>query len=47
MKTIIKRNDVEQYVNLIKIKLIKSIEFDFFSFFTIKIDAINLIDFKV
>jgi hypothetical protein len=37
----IKRDNVEQYVNLIKIESIESIEFDFFIFFTIKIDAIN------
>ncbi len=47
IKTIIKRDDVELYVNLIKIESIKSIEFDFFIFFTIKIDAINSIDLSI
>ncbi len=40
----IKRNDVERYVNLIKIESIESIELDLFIFFTIKIDAINSIN---
>jgi hypothetical protein len=41
IKTMIKRDDVERYVNLIRIESAESIEFDFFIFFTIKIDAIN------
>jgi hypothetical protein len=40
IKTIIKRDDVERYVNLIRIESIKSIELDLYIFFTIKIDAI-------
>jgi signal transduction histidine kinase len=47
IKTMIKRDDVERYVNLIKIESAESIEFDFFIFFTIKIDAINSIDFSI
>jgi hypothetical protein len=43
----IKRDNVEQYVNLIKNQSIKSIEFDFSIFFTIKIDAINLINLSI
>jgi hypothetical protein len=41
IEIMIKRDDVKQYVNLIKIELIELIELDFFIFFTIKIDAIN------
>jgi hypothetical protein len=47
IKTMIKRESVERYVNLIRIESAKSIEFDFFIFFTIKIDAINLIDLSI
>jgi hypothetical protein len=47
IKTMIKRDDVKQYVNLIKIKSAKSINFDFFIFFTIKIDAINSINLSI
>jgi hypothetical protein len=47
VKTMIKRDDVERYVNLIKIESIESIEFDLFIFFTIKIDAINSIDLSI
>ncbi len=43
----IKRDDVERYVNLIKIESIEFIELDFFIFFTIKIDAINSIDLSI
>jgi hypothetical protein len=43
----IKRDDVERYVNLIKIESIESIEFDFSIFFTIKIDAINSTDLSI
>jgi hypothetical protein len=35
------RDDVERYVNLIRIESTKSIEFDLSIFFTIKIEAIN------
>jgi hypothetical protein len=45
--TMIKRDDVERYVNLIKIESIESIEFDLSIFFTIKIDAINSIDLSI
>ncbi len=41
IKKMIKRDDIERYVNLIKIESAKSIEFDLSIFFTIKIDAIN------
>ncbi len=41
VKTMIKRDDVEKYVNLTKIKSAEFIEFDFFIFFTIKFDATN------
>jgi hypothetical protein len=41
IKKMIKRDDVERYVNLIRIESAKSIELDLFIFFTIKIDAIN------
>jgi hypothetical protein len=47
VKTMIRRDDVKRYVNLIKIESIESIEFDFFIFFTIKIDAINSIDLSI
>jgi hypothetical protein len=47
VKTMIQRDDVERYVNLIKIESIKSIEFDFSIFFTIKIDAINSTDLSI
>jgi hypothetical protein len=47
VKTMIRRDDVERYVNLIKIESIESIEFDLFIFFTIKIDAINSIDLSI
>jgi hypothetical protein len=41
------RDDVERYVNLIRIESAKSIEFDFSIFFTIKIDAINSTDLSI
>ncbi len=44
VKTMIRRDDVERYVNLIKIE---SIEFHFSIFFTIKIDAINSTDLSI
>jgi hypothetical protein len=47
IKTMIKRDDVERYVNLIRIESAESIEFDFFIFFTIKIDAINSTDLSI
>jgi hypothetical protein len=47
IKTIIKRDDVERYVNLIRIESTESIELDFFIFFTIKIDAINSTDLSI
>jgi hypothetical protein len=47
VKMMIKRDDVERYVNLIKIESIESIEFDFSIFFTIKIDAINSTDLSI
>ncbi len=43
----IQRDDVERYVNLIKIESIESIELDFSIFFTIKIDAINSTDLSI
>jgi hypothetical protein len=47
INTMIKRDDVERYVNLIKIESVKSIEFDFSIFFTIKIDVINSTDLSI
>jgi hypothetical protein len=41
VKTMIKRDDVEKYVNLIKIESAKFIELDLSIFFTIKFDATN------
>ncbi len=43
VKTMIKRDDVERYVNLTKIEFAEFIEFDLFIFFTIKLDATNFI----
>jgi hypothetical protein len=37
----IKRDDVEKYVNLIKVESAEFIEFDLFIFFMIKLDATN------
>ncbi len=47
IKTMIKRDDVEKYVNLIKIESAEFIEFDLFIFFTVKIDAINSTDLSI
>ncbi len=47
IKTMIKRENVERYVNLIKIESIELIEFDLFIFFTMKNDAIDLIDLSI
>jgi hypothetical protein len=47
VKTMIKRDDVEKYVNLIKIESAESIEFDLFIFFTIKLDATNSTDLSI
>jgi hypothetical protein len=47
IKTIIKRDDVKRYVNLIRIESAESIELDLFIFFTIKIDAINSTDLSI
>ncbi len=47
VKTMIKRDDVEKYVNLTKIESAEFIEFDFFIFFTIKFDATNFIDLSI
>jgi hypothetical protein len=47
IKTIIKRDDVERYVNLIRIESAELIELDLFIFFTIKIDAINSTDLSI
>jgi hypothetical protein len=47
IKTMIKRDDVERYVNLIKIESVELIKFDLSIFFTIKIDAINSIDLSI
>ncbi len=47
VKTMIKRNDVEIYVNLIKIESAEFIELDFFIFFTIKFDATNSIELSI
>jgi hypothetical protein len=41
VKTMTKRDDVEKYVNLIKIESAESIELDLSIFFTIKFDATN------
>jgi hypothetical protein len=47
VKTMIKRDDVEKYVNLIKIEFAEFIEFDLSIFFTIKFDATNSIDLSI
>jgi hypothetical protein len=47
VKTMIKRDDVERYVNLIKIESAEFIEFYLFIFFTIKLDAINSTDLSI
>jgi hypothetical protein len=43
----IKRDDVERYVNLTKIESAEFIEFDLFIFFTIKFDATNFTDLSI
>ncbi len=47
IKTMTRRDDVERYVNLIKIESAEFIEFDFFIFFTIKLDATNSTDLSI
>ncbi len=47
VKKITKRDDVERYVNLIKIESAEFIEFDLFIFFTIKLDATNSTDLSI
>jgi hypothetical protein len=47
VKTITKRDDVEKYVNVIKIESAEFIELDFSIFFTIKLDATNSIDLSI
>jgi hypothetical protein len=47
VKTMIKRDDVERYVNLIKIESAEFIEFDLSIFFTIKLDTINSIELLI
>jgi hypothetical protein len=47
VKTMIKRDDVEKYVNLTKIEFAEFIELDLFIFFTIKFDATNFIDLSI
>jgi hypothetical protein len=47
VKTMIKRDDVEKYVNLIKIEAAESIEFDLSIFITIKLDATNSTDLSI
>ncbi len=47
VKTMTKRDDVEKYVNLIKIESAKFIELDLSIFFTIKLDATNSIDLSI
>ncbi len=47
VKTMIKRDDVERYVNLTKIESAEFIEFDLFIFFTIKFDATNFTDLSI
>jgi hypothetical protein len=47
VKTMTKRENVEKYVNLIKIESAEFIELDFFIFFTIKLDATNSTDLSI
>jgi hypothetical protein len=47
VKTMTKRDDVEKYVNLIKIESAEFIEFDLSIFFTIKLDATNSTDLSI
>ncbi len=47
VKTMIKRDDVERYMNLIKIESAEFIEVDLSIFFTIKLDATNSTDLLI
>jgi hypothetical protein len=47
VKAMTKCDDVERYVNLIKIESAESIELDLFIFFTIKFDATNFTDLSI
>jgi hypothetical protein len=47
VKTMIKRDDVETYVNLTKIESAEFIELDLSIFFTIKLDATNFTDLSI
>jgi hypothetical protein len=47
IKTMIKRDDVERYVNLIKIEFAEFIELDLSIFFTIKLDATNSTELSI
>jgi hypothetical protein len=47
VKTMTKRDDVERYVNLIKIESAEFIELDLSIFFTIKFDATNSTDLSI
>jgi hypothetical protein len=47
VKTMIKRDDVERYVNLTKIEPAEFIELDLSIFFTIKFDATNSTDLSI
>ncbi len=47
VKAMTKRDDVERYVNLIKIEFEEFIKLDLFIFFTIKLDATNSIDLLI
>jgi hypothetical protein len=47
VKAMTKRDDVERYVNLIKIEFEEFIKLDLFIFFTIKLDATNSIDLSI
>ncbi len=47
VKTMTNRDDVERYVNFIKIESAEFIELDLFIFFTIKLDATNSIDLSI
>jgi hypothetical protein len=47
VKTMTKRDDVEKYVNLIKIESAEFIELDLSISFTIKLDATNSTDLSI
>ncbi len=47
IKTMMRRDDVKKYVNLIKIESAEFIELDLFIFFTIKLDAIHSIELSI